>query len=319
MADGPETGDSQPNPLSTDPTEPPQLTADNTPTGTPHGSTIKTQPGTAHAKHLTPATTPYGSTVGTQPGTAHAKHLTPAGSPRVGGTPRESPRVDNSTTTTVTGIPVPTHSPRPVTGVPIAAGKRVASPRQPNGAPQSHVIRSMQLECWIWYTWTMLVVGIAILVGITYHYHHPKCLVVILAVVPTFAAFGLMHYYKGDSVSMPLLCEMFWMGFVGAIPIAFVEGAVAFVIINSWQDADTHEAALLVLAATLNAFIVAAFLEESFKYICINRVVSTAPYTCTNRERTLTCTALSYRHVLSGCIRRMDKSKIAGLGILASL
>ena len=79
-----------------------------------------------------------------------------------------------------------------------------------------------------------------------------------------------------------------------------VQGAVAYVIINTWKDANTHEAALLVLAATLNAFIVAAFLEEAFKYICTNRVVCNAQTVF--RECVMTVFCLCFVTVVCACV-----------------
>merc|ERR1711988_904362 len=70
---------------------------------------------------------------------------------------------------------------------------------------------------------------------------------------------------------MPLLVEMFWLGLVGAIPIAFLEAGIAWLTIEHWKES-THIGVMFAVA-TLNAFIIAALVEETFKYICLVRVV----------------------------------------------
>lgn len=140
---------------------------------------------------------------------------------------------------------------------------------------------------WIWYTALMVVSASLVLIAVAIMYRKPRMFVLVTAIVPTLVAFGIVDYFKASTVTWPLLLEMFWMGFLGAIPISFIEAATSWLIIDNWKDADTHQAGLLVIAATLNAFIVASFLEETFKYFCVNRIQNTGNETWWVRHPTL--------------------------------
>eukprot|EP00656_Telonema_subtile_P029583 TRINITY_DN32690_c0_g1_i1.p1 TRINITY_DN32690_c0_g1~~TRINITY_DN32690_c0_g1_i1.p1 ORF type:complete len:350 (-),score=40.52 TRINITY_DN32690_c0_g1_i1:176-1225(-) len=170
---------------------------------------------------------------------------------------------------------------------PIAADESQQSPSPTKNidgtAPRPHLSKDSpgqhcsvyQQDCWIWYTIAMLVFAVVGLIALAIIYRRATVFVVIVATVPTLVAFGIVDYCKQSTVTWSLLLELFWMGFLGAMPIAFVEVATSWLIIDNWKGADTHQAGLLVIAATLNAFIVASFLEESFKYLCISRIENT--------------------------------------------
>merc|ERR1712093_176028 len=101
--------------------------------------------------------------------------------------------------------------------------------------------------------------------------YSPRLFVLLVALVPTAVAFGLLRYFQRDNVSWPLLLENFWLGVVGALPIALLEAGIAWLTIRHWER--SNDIGVLFVVATLNAFLIAALCEESFKYLCVSRVV----------------------------------------------
>jgi len=97
-----------------------------------------------------------------------------------------------------------------------------------------------------------------------------RVFVLFIAIAPTIVVFGLLRYFQSDYVSWPLLVEMFWMGIVGAIPIALLEAFLAWLTIEHWKS--NRNVGVMFAVATLNAFVIAALCEELFKYLCVSRV-----------------------------------------------
>lgn len=125
--------------------------------------------------------------------------------------------------------------------------------------------------------------------------------------VPTLVVFGVLRYLQRENVSMALLVEMFWLGLVGAIPIAFIEAGLAWLTIRHWQD--SRNLGVMFAVATLNAFIVAALIEESFKYLCITRVVANErSENCWNRHP-----RRAYGVVLCGCAAALGFATIENI------
>jgi len=132
-----------------------------------------------------------------------------------------------------------------------------SSPRQP--------------VCWSYLSAVALFSYVVVVVSLAFVYENYFVLVLLLAILPALVAFVLLRYLQRDNVSWPLVLEMFWLGLFGAIPIAFIEAFIAWLTINHWKD--NPHIGVMFAVATLNAFIIAAVCEETFKYICISRVV----------------------------------------------
>merc|ERR1712166_757060 len=95
-----------------------------------------------------------------------------------------------------------------------------------------HADQASNDTCWIWFSLAVLVISVGVLVTVTIASSDLKYLVTILAVVPTLVAFCLIYWFKGGAASWRLLLEMFWIGFLGAIPIAFTEVLVQHFIVD---------------------------------------------------------------------------------------
>jgi len=112
---------------------------------------------------------------------------------------------------------------------------------------------------------------VAAVIALTVLWNHIPVLTLLAAVVPTAVVLGILRYIQKDYVTFALLLEMFWVGLIGAIPIAFIEAGIAWLTIRHFED--NREVGAMFAVATLNAFLIAAFIEELFKYVCIIRVV----------------------------------------------
>lgn len=169
------------------------------------------------------------------------------------------------------------------------------NPDPPKDGSGLDVPSRWQNPCWTYWCIAITFAYIVVVVALTFAWNHIPVLVLLLAIVPTLVVFGVLRYLQRENVSMALLVEMFWLGLVGAIPIAFIEAGLAWLTIRHWQD--SRNLGVMFAVATLNAFIVAALIEESFKYLCITRVVANErSENCWNRHP-----RRAYGVVLCGC------------------
>jgi len=128
-----------------------------------------------------------------------------------------------------------------------------------------------QPVCWVYLCFAYTIAYIGGVVALTLMWKHAPVLTLLAAIVPTLVVFAVLRYIQKQYVTFALLVEMFWLGVIGAIPTAFVESGIAWLSVRHWKD--NRDAGVMFAVAILNAFIIAALIEECFKYLCISRVV----------------------------------------------
>merc|ERR1711871_1540881 len=109
-----------------------------------------------------------------------------------------------------------------------------------------------------------LFVGLCVLVGIMTN--KPMLgVLALLSVLPGGFIMYVMYWQEDqDKAELAELCNAYLLGMAGALPCALVEGVLMAVFAKSLKG---RGLALIILAAAFQAFVVAAWCEESLKYL----------------------------------------------------
>eukprot|EP00164_Ancoracysta_twista_P004885 GFYU01006643.1.p1 GENE.GFYU01006643.1~~GFYU01006643.1.p1 ORF type:complete len:368 (+),score=56.98 GFYU01006643.1:169-1272(+) len=177
------------------------------------------------------------------------------------------------------GLPVA----QPAYPVDPETGRQMPPPSVVEQVPVADVANTIIIPegvSWFWLAFTLIVLfGWMIFFFIV----HPLAGVFYaMAIAPTFILAWALYYREHQYyVSQAVVLEMFWTGVLSAFPV-FVLGSFLLNSVFRWNQ--NHDKIWLkVIEAALMAFVIAAFIEETFKYLSVRLRVSATRSTCWTR------------------------------------